>query len=74
MFLTVKRRQFKKLFNQAQVYLAITGEHILAVTNAQAKKLSRSYENKSGVVLKMNKSQLMYSAKVEGGFICSIFS
>ena len=50
----------------------ITGEHVLALTQAQINKIARAYQNGTGVTLKMSKTQLDHNAKVEGGFIGAI--
>ena len=42
---------------------------ILAVTESQAKKLAKAYENKKGVTIKMSLKQLKHNMKVEGGFL-----
>lgn len=50
----------------------ISGEHVLALTQAQINKMARAYQNGTGVTLKMSKTQLDHNAKVEGGFIGAI--
>src|SRR5687767_3072416 len=50
----------------------ISGEHVLALTQAQINKIARAYQNGTGVTLKMSKTQLDHNAKVEGGFIGAI--
>ena len=50
----------------------ISGEHVLALTQAQINKMARAYQNGCGVTLKMSKTQLDHNAKVEGGFIGAI--
>ena len=47
----------------------LEGEHILAVTQSQLNKIAKGYEKGTGVTLKLSKKQLVYNAKVEGGFI-----
>src|ERR1043165_7070569 len=49
-----------------------SGEHVLALTRAQINKLTKAYENGKRVTIKMSKTQLVYNAKVEGGFIGAI--
>ena len=44
----------------------LKGNDILAVTESQAKKLAKAYENKKG---KMSLKQLKHNMKVEGGFL-----
>ena len=50
----------------------LTGEHVLALTQAQINKMKKAYENGTGVTIKMSKTQLIHNAKVEGGFIGAI--
>src|SRR6188768_585040 len=50
----------------------LTGEHVLALTQAQINKMWKAYENGKGVTIKMSKTQLIHNAKVEGGFIGAI--
>ena len=47
----------------------LTGEHVLALTQRQIKKMEKAYQNGTGVVIKMSKTQLQHNAKIEGGFI-----
>ena len=50
----------------------ISGEHVVALTQAQINKMARAYQNGTGVTLKMSKTQLNHNAKVEDGFIGAI--
>ena len=50
-------------------YEDLKGNDILAVTESQAKKLAKAYENKKGVTIKMSSKQLKHNMKVEGGFL-----
>ena len=50
-------------------YEDLKGNDILAVTESQAKKLAKAYENKKGVTIKMSSRQLKHNMKVEGGFL-----
>ena len=50
----------------------LSGEHVLALTQAQINKMTKAYENGKGVTIKMSKTQLVHNAKVEGGFIGAI--
>ena len=50
-------------------YEDLKGNGILAVTESQAKKLAKAYENKNGVTIKMRLKQLKHNMKVEGGFL-----
>ena len=50
-------------------YEDLKGNDILAVTESQAKKLAKAYENKKGVTIRMSLRQLKHNMKVEGGFL-----
>ena len=50
----------------------LSGEHTLALTQAQANKMAKVYEKGTGMALQMSKTQLEHNAKVEGGFIGAI--
>ena len=50
----------------------LSGEHVLALTQAQINKMTKSYQSGTGMTIKMSKTQLQYNAKVEGGFIGAI--
>ena len=50
-------------------YEDIKGNDILAVTESQAKKLAKAYENKKSITIKMSSRQLKHNTKVEGGFL-----
>lgn len=47
----------------------LSGEHVLALTAAQVNRIAKAYQSGTGVTIKMSKTQLVYNAKVEGGFI-----
>ena len=47
----------------------LKGNDILAVTESQAKKLDKAYENGTGITIRMSSQQLTHNAKVEGGFL-----
>src|SRR5688572_10573605 len=53
-------------------YDDLSGDYVLALTQAQLKKIAKAYENGKGVTIKMSKTQLAYNANVEGGFIGAI--
>src|ERR1043165_7793781 len=53
-------------------YDDLSGEHVLALTQAQCNKMAKAYQNGKGVTIKMSKTQLAHNAKVEGGFIGAI--
>ena len=50
----------------------LSGEHVLALTQAQVNKMAKAYQARTGVTIKMSKTQLQHNAKVEGGFIGAI--
>ena len=50
----------------------LSGEHLLALTQAQVNKMAKAYQARTGVTIKMSKTQLQHNAKVEGGFIGAI--
>ena len=50
-------------------YEDLKANDILAVTESQAKKLAKAYENKKGITIKMSLKQLKHNMKVEGGFL-----
>ena len=50
-------------------YEDLKSNDILAVTESQAKKLAKDYENKKGITIKMSLKQLKHNIKVEGGFL-----
>ena len=50
-------------------YEDLKGNDILAVTESQAKKLAKAYENKKGITIKMSLKQLKHNMKVKGGFL-----
>ena len=41
----------------------------MAVTETQAKKLAKAYENGTGITIRMSSQQLKHNTKVEGGFL-----
>ena len=48
----------------------LKGNDIIAVTESQAKKLAKAYENGKGITIRMSSRQLKHNTKVEGGFLC----
>jgi len=50
----------------------LSGEHVLALTQAQVNKMAKAYQSGTGMTIKMSKTQLEHNAKVEGGFIGAI--
>ena len=47
----------------------LKGNDILAVTESQAKKLAKAYENGGGTTIRMSSRQLKHNTKVEGVFL-----
>lgn len=47
----------------------LTGEHVLALTLAQCKKMAKAYNNGKGMTIKMSKTQLEHNRKIKGGFL-----
>ena len=47
----------------------LKGNDILAVTNSQAKKFAKAYENGKGIMIRMTSKQLKHNTKIEGGFL-----
>lgn len=50
----------------------LSGEHVIAFTEAQVKKLMRAYQTGTGMTVKLSKTQLAHNMKVEGGFLPAI--
>ena len=47
----------------------LEGEDILAVTNSQARKLTKALDNGRGITIRMSWKQLKHNTKTEGGFL-----
>ena len=47
----------------------LSGEHILALTQAQVNRMTKAYENGKGLTIKLSKAQLAHNMKVAGGFL-----
>ena len=47
----------------------LQGSDILAITNSQAKKLAKAYENGKGITIRMSSRQLKRNTKKESGFL-----
>ena len=50
----------------------LRGEHVIAITLQQAKKLATTWQNGKRATIKVSKTQLQYNSKIEGGFIGAI--
>ena len=47
----------------------LQGNDILAVTNSQAKKITKAHKNGKGITIRMSSSHLKHNRKIEGGFL-----
>ena len=47
----------------------LQGNDILAITNSQAKKMTKAHKNGKGITIMMSPSQLKHNRKIEGGFL-----
>ena len=47
----------------------LQGNDILAITNSQAKKMTKANENGKGITIRMSSKQLKHNTKIEGGFL-----
>ena len=47
----------------------LQGNDILAITNSQAKKMTKAHENGKGITIRMTSKQLKHNSKIEGGFL-----
>ena len=45
------------------------GEDVIAITNSQLDRIVGQYKEKNGMTIKMSKTQLAHSIKIEGGFL-----
>ena len=50
-------------------YEDLSGNDLLALTQSQINKITKAYNNKRGVTLKLSLAQIKYNLKVEGGFL-----
>lgn len=50
----------------------LSGEHMLALTQAQVNKMAKAYQNGTGITIKISKTQLEHNKTVVGGFIGAI--
>ena len=50
----------------------LSGEHMLALTQAQSNKMTKAYQSGKGVTIKMSKTQINHNAKVEGGYFADV--
>ena len=52
----------------------LSGEDVLALTQAQINKMTKAYQNGTGMALKISKTQLAHNMKVEGGFLPALLA
>ena len=64
--------QSKKPLSIKLKHTDLRGEHVIAITLQQAKKLVTAWQNGKGAAIKVSKAQLQYNSKIEGGFIRAI--
>ena len=71
-----KKDKLKKAFdsNYEPITIRLTfsdvhGEDVIAIIKSQLDRLVKAYEAKKGMAIKMSKTQLAYSVKIEGGFL-----
>lgn len=64
--------QSKKPVSIKLKHADLRGEHVIAITQQQARKLATAWQNGKGATIKMSKTQLQYNSKIEGGFIGAI--
>src|ERR1700733_11551601 len=50
----------------------LSGEHVLALTQAQVTKMTNAYQAGTCMTIKMSKTKLEHNKRVEGGFIGAI--
>ena len=47
----------------------LEGNDILAVTNLQAKKIAKAYDNGKDITIRITSKQVKHNTKIEGGFL-----
>ena len=47
----------------------LQGNDILAITNSQAKKITKAHKNGKGITIRRSLSRLKHNRKIEGGFL-----
>ena len=45
------------------------GQDVIAITNSQIGRLVEAYEEKTGMTIRMSKTQLTHNMKIDGGFL-----
>jgi len=50
-------------------YKDLYGSDVLALTNSQVNRMTKAYENRKGITIKMSRRQVVHNMKIEGGFL-----
>ena len=71
-----QKEKINKAFESNSKYITIRfkcsdlyGEDVIALNKSQADRLVEAYEEKKGLTLRMQKTQLAHNAQIEGGFL-----
>ena len=71
-----QKDKLKKAFDSNCEYIAIRltfsylhGEDVIALTNSKLDRLTKAYEEKKGMIIRMSKTQLAHNRKIQGGFL-----
>jgi len=50
-------------------YEDLCGSDVLALTNSQVNRMTKTYENGKGITIKISRSQVVHNMKIEGGIL-----
>ena len=50
-------------------YNDLSEDDVLALTNSQMNRMTKAYENRKGIMIKMSKRQVEHNKTIEGGFL-----
>ena len=50
-------------------YKDLCGSDVLALTNSQVNRMTKAYQDRKGITIKMSKRQVVHNMKTEGGFL-----
>ena len=71
-----QKEKIKKAFESNSKYITIRikcsdlyGEDVIALTKSHVDRQVEAYEEKTGMTIRMSKTQLANNAKIEGGFL-----
>ena len=71
-----QKDKLKKAFDSNCEYIAIRltfsdlhGEDVIALSNSKLDRLVKAYEEKKGMTIRMSKTQLAHTMKIQGGFL-----